>query len=91
MSTTADIFEIAPFQHEFEAGARFVRGARAVSRGRTSAPKPALVPKAARFTHAVDLSRLGRPSACNRCGTSSGARAVIRRIIGVCPLAAIHT
>jgi len=40
MSTTADIFEIAPFQHEFEAGARFARGARAVSRGRTSAPKP---------------------------------------------------
>jgi peptidoglycan hydrolase-like protein with peptidoglycan-binding domain len=40
MSTTAGIFEMVPFQHEFEFRGGFARGARAVPQGRTSASRP---------------------------------------------------
>lgn len=40
MNTTAAVFEIEPFRHEFEAGRHLPSGGRSRSRGRTKASKP---------------------------------------------------
>ena len=83
---TAEIFEIEPFRHELEAGARSARGGIAQHAATSGIKAVAVIPQAAHPAHAIDLWRMGRnrptrlpePQAGARAAASAGSPEYVR-------------